>query len=289
MPKVIICIGVPASGKSTWARAQAADTGAVIVCRDDIRIMQGLKHGEDEQKVTKVSDAMLDGAISDGYDIIIADTNINRTFRNRLIKFCHKRAADVEIVTFPVPLQVAIQRDLDREASVGSAVITRMYQQMESQHLVDEDLPYQRFLPVVNTGYRSAKAIIVDIDGTVARHVSRSPYDYGKVSEDAPIESVLSVIRALSETYHVIFVSGRDNSCRHDTEAWLDDNYSPTYTLLMRDADDKRPDWVVKNEIYNDWIIPYYDILMVFDDRDQVVKHLRLRGITVAQVAEGRF
>jgi hypothetical protein len=28
---------------------------------------------------------------------------------------------------------------------------------------------------------------------------------------------------------------------------------------------------------------------MVFDDRDQVVYHLRRRGITVAQVAPGRF
>ena len=57
----------------------------------------------------------------------------------------------------------------------------------------------------------------------------------------------------------------------------------------MRKKGDQRPDYVIKNEIYDAEIIPNYDVLAVFDDRDQVVRHLRKRGITVFQVAPGRF
>jgi hypothetical protein len=57
----------------------------------------------------------------------------------------------------------------------------------------------------------------------------------------------------------------------------------------MRKTGDLRPDYGSKNEIYDREVIPRYNVRMVFDDREQVVTHLRLRGITVAQVAPGRF
>jgi hypothetical protein len=98
------------------------------------------------------------------------------------------------------------------------------------------------------------------------------------------------VVGDLSYYHKAIFVSGRENSCESDTRAWLNHYFPPDrYQLYMRQAGDMRPDYIIKNEIYDEFIIPYYNITMVFDDRDQVVHHLRRRGITVAQVAPGRF
>jgi predicted kinase len=294
MSTAILTIGAPASGKSTWARGYAEETGVAIVCRDDIRIMQGLKHGDNEDLVTVVEQALIEGLISEGKDFIVADTNINKKFRSRLIKFCHQRGADVELVVFDVPLDVLISRDNAREAKVGADVIMRMYNDLKGQNLKSESLPvqeYSKYEHGVGENYRP-EAIVVDIDGTVARHVNRSPYDYTKVSDDQPIEDVISILRTLVLDYEIIFVSGRDDSCFSDTSQWIVDHVGldrEDFRLHMRKSNDQRPDYIIKNEIYDEHVIPNYNVVMVFDDRDQVVYHLRRRGITVAQVADGRF
>lgn len=294
MSTVILTVGIPASGKSTWARGYSAETETPIVCRDDIRIMQGLNHGDDEDLVTVVEHALIEGLIAEGRDCIVADTNVNKTFRNRLIKFCHQRGADVEIVVFSVPLDVAILRDNARKERVGPEVIKRMHDALSGQEVKSEFLPVQTYADYEHrTGDKFLPdAVVFDVDGTLARHHNRSPYDYTKVSDDLPIKDVCEIASVLAERYNFIVVSGRDDSCREDTDLWLQEYVgldAGKYHLLMRKTGDQRPDWVIKNEIYDDRIIPYFNITMVFDDRDQVVTHLRRRGITVAQVAPGRF
>jgi predicted kinase len=296
MPQAILTVGIPASGKSTWAREYSTLYGIPIVCRDDIRAMQGLKHGQNEEMVTAVAHALIEGLIAEGKDFIVADTNINKKFRNKLVKFCHQRGCDVNLIVFDISLDEAILRDANREASVGPDVIQRMYADFKGQNIQPGLLPYPRYNNY--KGERGEKdyrydAVVADIDGTVARHVGRSPYDYTRVSEDEPIQDVIDILNIIGRTHPIIFVSGRDDSCREDTLEWIE-KYTTlergiNFKLLMRKTGDQRPDYVIKNEIYDKEIIPYTRILMVFDDRDQVVTHLRLRGITVAQVAPGRF
>jgi hypothetical protein len=57
----------------------------------------------------------------------------------------------------------------------------------------------------------------------------------------------------------------------------------------MRPTGDRRKDWVVKSELYRDHNEPRYEVLLVLDDRDQVVRAWRELGLTVFQVAEGDF
>ena len=299
--EVILTIGIPASGKTTWARNYAKDDpNTVIVSRDDIRAAHGFTYdlpkeqiAKNEAFVTKVQHNQIEAALQDGMNVIVADTNINSKFRNKLIKFCHEHGADVVLIPFPIPLDEAIVRDNKRPDRVGADVIVRMYNDLQSSNIdADyEEHPAPVFEPYSHaTGDRyKPSAIVVDIDGTVARHVNRSPYDESKVLDDEPIEDVADVVHVLSEYYALAFVSGRKDSCRDDTELWLDRQGFSNYDLFMRKADDNRPDYVVKAEIYDTKVIPKYNIRMAFDDRDQVVRHVRKRGITVAQVAPGRF
>lgn len=293
MPKVVITVGISGSGKSTWAHGFVRDNPDwTIVCRDDIRLMHGLKHGENENLVTRVHRNLIEVSLEDGLNVIVADTNINEGFRNKLVKFAHEHGADVEIKVFDINLDVAIVRDSQRAASVGPVVIKRQYGQLLQQDVSDTVLPCPSYLPVV---YESEKAdaICVDIDGTVADHRgNRSPYDESKVIDDAAFLDVIKIVESLAESpYVVIFVSGRTDKCREDTEAWLDQNVALVEKprLYMRESGDTRPDWVVKNEIYDEHILPEFNVVAVFDDRNQVVRHLRRRGITVMQVAPGRF
>jgi predicted kinase len=294
MSLVTLTVGISASGKSTWAREESKRTGAVIVCRDDIRISQGLKHGQNEELVTKLSHGHIEIALKSGFDVIVADTNLIPKFRNQLVKLAHRLGADVAIKVFPIDYVTALARDTNREASVGASVLSRQLSQFNSNTPKDELLPVRTFAPYVRPNPVASDkkaAYIFDLDGTVAKMVDRDPYDYMSAGSDEPIVSVLETAHALQQAgYWIIFASGREESSRHVVYKWMDrHSFLSDYTLVMRKDGDKRPDWIVKNELYDERIIPYYDVVGVFDDRDQVVHHLRRRGFTVFQVAEGRF
>lgn len=291
--KVFLTVGIPASGKTTWAKQQALiNDNVVIVSRDDIRESHGWRSGFDENRVTKIQRAQIEIALLNGHDVIVADTNITKKLRENLIKFCHEHGADVKLVIFHTGPNVAIPRDLARSRSVGADVINRMWEKFKAQEPWDElDFPVQKFEPYVEDGQKK-EVIVVDIDGTLAKNVSgRSPYDEKRVGEDEYVRPIAMATIAMSEHWSIpiIVVSGRSENCRMETQEWLDRHDYPYRELHMRQAGDHRPDWVVKNEIYDNKIFPRYDVLMAFDDRDQVVRHVRARGITVAQVASGRF
>lgn len=135
------------------------------------------------------------------------------------------------------------------------------------------------------------RAVMVDIDGTVALRGDRSPYDETRVSEDRPNTPVLAVVRAMYLDGHaVIFCSGRTEACRADTEKWLTEHFGwPWAALWMRRVGDQRKDAVIKREIYDRHIHGKYDVTCVLDDRNQVVSMWRDLGLTVLQVAPGDF
>ena len=138
------------------------------------------------------------------------------------------------------------------------------------------------------------KTVIVDIDGTVALREGadpRSPYDWHRVHEDTPNHPVIAVVEALHTAGHeIVYLSGREDTCRADTTTWLKANINAgEIELHMRQAEDRRRDSIVKRELY-DTHLADRDILCVIDDRDQVVRMWREDlGLTCLQVAYGDF
>ena len=140
-------------------------------------------------------------------------------------------------------------------------------------------------------------AIIVDIDGTIAIRGTgvdaRGPFDWDRVGEDTPNQRVINLVNMFRDNdYQVIFVSGRDAVCDSVTLHWLFEyaGFEFDDLLFMREADDNRPDTVVKREIYERDIADQYDVHYVLDDRNSVVKMWREElGLTVLQVADGDF
>lgn len=293
--KVILLVGPPASGKSTFAESYVRDNAdSVIVCRDDIRAMQGfgeIGNPEQERLVTKIQNGMIEIALAEGRDVVVANTNINKQQRRNLIKLAHEHGADVEVKLFTTDYDECVRRNAARSRVVPENIIRKMYDSMQAQIsnglLKDEFIPCPRWA-VVKPDDQKTPATVIDIDGTVAKH-NRSPYDYSLVSTDSPIQDVIDVVRTLSIVYKVIFVSGRPDSCRADTLEWLDKHYGMQFDLYMRSTGDSRPDYVVKNEIWDEHILSNYRVVMAFDDRAQVTRHIRSRGVTVAQMDFGRF
>ena len=154
------------------------------------------------------------------------------------------------------------------------------------------------------------QAIIIDIDGTVADHTGvRGHYEYDKVYLDRPKIEIMQLIDCLRFSYNgfvqPIFCSGREDRCRKLTEDWLKDNwffadhsmFRPSRSfvdnldkyVLMRKTGDRRPDDIIKAELYENFIEPHYNVLYVFDDRNRVVDMWRKKGLTCLQVADGNF
>lgn len=145
---------------------------------------------------------------------------------------------------------------------------------------------------------------LVDIDGTIAdlshrlHFIQQKPADwdgfFAACPDDKPIEQVLHTLKILA-TYgaELIFVSGRSDAIRQQTMNWLSDQFLGSYQLYMRKAGDHRTDDVVKSELVDEVLKAFHikesDISAAFEDRDQVVKMYRARGIRTFQVAEGNF
>jgi hypothetical protein len=117
----------------------------------------------------------------------------------------------------------------------------------------------------------------------------RSPYHWNRVGEDEIDHPVREMIKALSNFYDIIVLSGRDAVCRKETEEWLNLHGVPFKELWMRPENDQRKDTVVKDEIYENHIKGRYNVLLIADDRQSVVDMWRSKGMKVAQVAYGDF
>jgi len=299
--KLILTVGVPASGKTTWAEKYCEDTGAVNVNRDETRqkLFGPFKWGEynfakdKEQLVSKTNVERAIVALRNGNDVVVSDTNLNPDFRNVWKGIAKEHGAEYEEKLFHIDFEEANKRDQAREMSVGKKVLTNM---LLTYHRLNRDLIVAHFKELLEKTWENATEIVVlsDIDGTVAEmhkgvKGKRSPYEWKRVGEDTPRENVLYNLKVLSKDYPVWFMSGRDGSCQEETVAWLDE-HAPFYTdVIMRLPSDSRPDWVVKLELLHELALNGLKPLVMFDDRNQVVDTLREVGVEVWQVQPGNF
>lgn len=146
-----------------------------------------------------------------------------------------------------------------------------------------------------------SKAIIVDIDGTLAnnehrRHfVESDPKNWKAFNEEMEQDTVhewcaqLVFSVFLKMDWKIIYVTGRHQEYSKITNAFLLDAGVPVTEVFMRADGDYRADHVVKLEIYKRDIEPKYDIQFCIDDRKQVVDMWRAQGLVCLQCAEGNF
>jgi phosphoglycolate phosphatase-like HAD superfamily hydrolase len=144
-------------------------------------------------------------------------------------------------------------------------------------------------------------AIIIDLDGTLCdvshrtHFVKQSPPNwpafFDACVDDTPNPAVVALYHMATQVnYRILFVSGRPETHRTQTEDWLWKHELGNYAeLLMRAAGDYRQDAVVKRELYEAHIAGRYAVLFTVDDRDQVVAMWRDLGLVCFQVAEGNF
>jgi predicted kinase len=282
MKKVLILLGLPASGKSTFANdLLLKNPGSWVRSNKDLlREMAHASHWSkaNEKFIVKLRDQIILMALEDGKHVVIDDTNFGHHIDH--IRALVKGLATVEINDsfLQVPVEECIRRDLLRSRSVGKDVIMEMYRKFV-------EVP----VPPLAEDPNLPNALIVDMDGTLSLLNGRNPFDASTCDRDPPNQPVLDTVLLWQQSLQVIVMSGRTDDCRPQTEKWLAQYGIKTAGVFMRATGDQRKDSIVKQELFDRHVLGQYNIKFVLDDRNQVVDMWRSLGLTVFQVAEGDF
>ena len=130
MSKLTIMMGIPGSGKSTWARANKKEND-VIVSRDEIRFGL-LKEGEEyfahENQVISTFLTDIRIALSEGHNVFADATHLTKKVRARVIEYVKGFADEIECVWIDAPLEIAFKQNDKRQglAWVKHGIIRRM-------------------------------------------------------------------------------------------------------------------------------------------------------------------
>jgi len=282
MTKVVMMKGLPASGKSTKSMEWLAHGNFVRLNRDDLResLFKGLDwSGKREKVVMRVQTAMAHEAIEAGYSIVVDDTNLTDFHRKRWGNVADVWGASFVVDELKTDVDECIKRDRSRDKKVGDHVIYQMA-------LENDMLPFRDI-------------IICDIDGTIADLMHRLHYVKGETKDwknffnavggDSFREDIWKIVsyNAAVNNAEVIFVSGRSDVTRGDTEAWLR-HYTglKDFKLIMRQSWDRRDDTVVKREMYDKYL-SRMRVVRIYDDRPRVIRMWRDLGLDVVDVGTG--
>ena len=140
MADVILTRGLPASGKSTWAKMQVdAHPGQYKrVNKDDLRAMldNGQWSKQNEKMVLEVRDFIIRASLRRGCHVIVDDTNLSSRHERhirQLVSVINSEQGTFHTVVVKdftdVPLETSIERDANRINPVGEKVIRGMYKQ----------------------------------------------------------------------------------------------------------------------------------------------------------------
>lgn len=136
IPKLILLVGVPGSGKTTYAKNYMKQNDNTIHLSSDA-IRKELYGDENIQgnpgDVFSLMQKRAIEALNNGCDVLYDATNITRKDRSGIIGVCPK-FAKIECHIIWVPIEVCIERDAKRERTVGKEVIDKMLKRFQAPY-----------------------------------------------------------------------------------------------------------------------------------------------------------
>jgi len=287
--------GLPGSGKSFWAKNhQKENPGMCTIVNNDTMqetIFGGMWNKNIRLRMIEIEEEIVYASLKNGMDVIIDNTHFNPVHEERargymathLEWFPRRNIRFKEISFVDVPIKTCIERDSKRKQPVGEKVIM----DMAARYKIKEAYP-----EIIKHNSDLSDCIIYDLDGTTSLSHGRSFYDASTADKDYPNLPVIMTLQALEDCnprVDFIAMSAREEKYRDPTIKFLEENKVPFDFLLMRPNADFRKDCIVKAELYKKQILNNYNVLMIWDDRTQVVNMWRELGLTVFQVAKGDF
>lgn len=292
--QLIILQGLPASGKTTYAMQLQEENPDIykVIAPSELNGM--FNNGKDTfsniKQIRSVLPHLIKYFAEGGFSIIIDDYNLRKSdysyYSSISEEVYESKGVKLELITkfFDVPIKECVERDHLRINSKGLQKIKSLYDKSDIP-------PYSDPLKYADRGIHLPKAIICDLDGTLALITDRDPYDAESCFSDqlnVPVADLIRMEKSLGTA--IILLSGRNEVSRGATMKWLNQHNISFDILLMRKDNDFRKDSLIKKEIYDECIGPTYFVKYVLDDRDQVVNMWRKElHIPCFQVNYGPF
>ncbi|WP_281635622.1 AAA family ATPase [Flavobacterium marginilacus] len=276
-PTLTILVGCPASGKSTYAEwIVRTEHKTMRISRDEIRFsqFQEVMDAGSESMISKIINRQIKTLLSNGWNVLLDTCNVKMEYIKQPIAD-FSEMANIEFKVFDLSLEELLTRNEKRDRKVPKKVIENMYHQLQktkekfdfkSIKKINKKIEYRVQNPEL------PKAIICDLDGTLALMNGRNPFDASKCDEDEINNPVANVLRNYKKLgYQILLVSGREDRYKEPTLRFLEKHEIEHDNLIMRKAQDSRKDSIIKTEIYNEFIKEKYFVEFVLDDRNQVV------------------
>jgi predicted kinase len=136
---LILTLGLPQSGKSTWALQSAHP----IVNRDAIRKTIGgsIRYFKEEKRVNEIEEMMTDSLFNAGHHTVVIDaTHLKKKYRDRWIKFGEERGLRIYIYKFLTSLEVCqarARRNFPDETNFPN-IIRQMWEKAELDVVIPE-------------------------------------------------------------------------------------------------------------------------------------------------------
>lgn len=319
-PALVVLVGVAGCGKSTFARQYFEDHE--VVSSDECRRM--VSGDPDDQAATPDAFDLLTFLVAKRLKwrrlTVVDATNVRERERSRLLGLAGKHDVPAVAIVLDLPLEVCLERDAARGRSVGGDVLRRQHRALEADRdglqpgrgweavrvLGDpeeadavrivrrQEAPAASTLPEIEAG--KPPAVVVDLDGTLSsnawrlHHLEGDERDweafFAEMERDAPVEPIVEMVRWLARDVEVLVVTGRPAGYEPTVRRWLAEHGVVYDELYLRGQGDRRPDTVVKRELYRDHIADRWDVVFAVDDREQVIEMWRGEGLYVLEAVD---
>lgn len=145
---------------------------------------------------------------------------------------------------------------------------------------------------------------VFDVDGTITivggdrlTYIRNKQHDkfHDMCDQDEPKLEIVTLVKDLRHICErgpeksLVFCTARPERIRQKTVDWIRKYIGieeDDYLLLMRPDNNKEKDFSIKPKL----LLPYKDeVIMIFEDRTQMVKQWRDEGYVCAQIATGNY